>query len=82
MNLARKIGRKGELYVVDLEGERLPAGTRSNLALGVKPVRVKSVDGWWQRKQVEIAEAKRSVIPPKHPLDRRIERAIKKATGG
>jgi hypothetical protein len=78
--LARRMARKGELYVIDLNGERRPAGTRSDVALGMKPLRVKSVDGFWQRKKVELAENHRTSVPAKHPLDRRIERAIKRAT--
>lgn len=77
MNLTRKMNRRGDLYSVDINGERHPVG-----ATDVKHtiMRVKSVDGWWQRRAAELAEKKRSVVPAKHPLDRRIERAIKKAT--
>jgi hypothetical protein len=67
--LARRIARRGELYTVDINGDRHAPGTRDL----VKGFRVKSKDGWWARRQAELVEKK-------HPLDRRIERAIKKAT--
>jgi hypothetical protein len=71
------MNRRGELYVLDINGERHPPGTRD---LTKSVGRIKSKDGWWTRKQAELAEGKRTAIPAKHPLDRRIERAIKKAT--
>jgi hypothetical protein len=74
--LARRIARRGELYTVDINGDRHAPGTRDL----VKGFRVKSKDGWWARRQAELVEKNLPSTPPKHPLDRRIERAIKKAT--
>ncbi len=69
---ARRIHRKGELYVVGQDGVQHPPGSR--VAWG----RTKTKDAWWTKRQAELAEKKRSVVPAKHPLDRKIERAMKK----
>lgn len=71
MNHARKMGRRGVI-------ERV---TKADGTV----VSQKSIDGWWARKRAELAlqtalqNRKAAVV--KSPLDRRIERAIKKATG-
>lgn len=55
-NATRKLERQGDLYAVHVHtGERAPASTISS---GKDHYAVKSKDGWWARKRVELAERK------------------------
>lgn len=65
--LARPRGTTTEVLKTDEHGNPIMSASKSR-------------GGWWANKAADLAEKRRSVAPVKSPLDRRIERAIKKAT--